>query len=57
MLIENLTVSTTLTSDHYTNYLNLSGNLPEDKDKLIEVVNQALTWDSSQFRPNYIGTQ
>ena len=52
LLIEKVTLSTTLTSDHYTNYLNLSGNLPEEKDKLIEAVKQALTWDSSQFRPN-----
>lgn len=57
LLIENLSISTVLTSDHYTNYLNLSGKLPEDKDRLIEVVNQALTWDSSRFRPNFIGTQ
>lgn len=57
LLIENLSVSTVLTSDHYSNYLNLSGNLPEDKDKLIMAVNQALTWDASRFRPHFIGTQ
>jgi len=57
LLIENLSISTVLTSDHYTNYLNLSGKLPEDKDRLLEAVNQALTWDSSRFRPNFIGTQ
>lgn len=44
-------------SDHYTNYLNLSGKLPQDKDRLLEAVNQALTWDPSSFRPNFIGTQ
>ena len=38
LLIENLTVSTTLTSDHYTNYLNLTGRLPEDKERLLEAV-------------------
>ena len=57
LLIENLSISTVLTSDHYTNYLNLSGKLPEDKDRLLEAVNQALTWDPSRFRPNFIGTQ
>lgn len=57
LLIENLFISTVLTSDHYTNYLNLSGKLPEDKDRLIETVNQALTWDESRFRPYFIGTQ
>ena len=57
LLIENLNVSTMLTSDHYTNYLNLSGQLPEDKEKLLDAVNQALTWDSGRFRPFFIGTQ
>jgi radical SAM superfamily enzyme YgiQ (UPF0313 family) len=57
LLLENLSISTVLTSDHYTNYLNLSGKLPEDKDRLLEAVNQALTWDPSRFRPNFIGTQ
>ena len=57
LLIKNLSISTILTSDHYTNYLDLSGKLPEDKDRLLEEVNQALTWDPSRFRPNLIGTQ
>jgi hypothetical protein len=57
LLIENLSVSTVLTSDHYTNYLDLSGKLPEDKDRLLQAVNQALSWDPSRFRPDFIGTQ
>jgi radical SAM superfamily enzyme YgiQ (UPF0313 family) len=57
LLIDNLHVSTFLTSDHYTNYLNLNGKLPEDKDRLLEAVDQALCWDSSRFRPFFIGTQ
>jgi radical SAM superfamily enzyme YgiQ (UPF0313 family) len=57
LLMENLSISSVLTSDHYTNYLNLSGKLPEDKDSLIERVNQALNWDESRFRPYFIGTQ
>jgi hypothetical protein len=57
LLIENLFISTVLTSDHYTNYLNLSGKLPEDKDRLIQTINQALTRDESRFRPYFIGTQ
>lgn len=57
LLIENLSISTVLTSDHYTNYLNLSGKLPEDKERLIEEIDQALTWDISCFRPDFIGTQ
>ena len=56
-LIENITISTELTSDHYTNYLNLSGHLPEDKERLLDSVHQALTWGPDRFRPNFIGTQ
>jgi radical SAM superfamily enzyme YgiQ (UPF0313 family) len=57
LLIEKLSISTFLTSDHYTNYLNLSGKLPEDKEKLIEEVNMALTWDPNCFRADFIGTK
>lgn len=57
MLIENLNCGTILTSDHYTNYLNLSGHLPEDKDKLIVKIDTALKWDSNQFRSHFVGTQ
>jgi radical SAM superfamily enzyme YgiQ (UPF0313 family) len=57
LLIENLHVSTILTSDHYTNYLNLKGKLPEDKDRLLETVTQALSWNPNRFRPFFIGTQ
>ena len=57
LLLENLRISTALTSDHYSNYLNLSGQLPADKDRLLEAVNQALTWEPSRFRPFFIGTQ
>jgi hypothetical protein len=57
LLIENFSISTILTSDHYTNYLNLAGKLPEDKARRLEAVNQALNWDPSRFRSNFIGTQ
>ena len=57
LLIENLSISTVLTSDHYTNYINLSGKLPDEKDRLLEAVNQALTWDESRFRQHFIGKQ
>ena len=57
LLLENLLCRTILTSDHYTNYLDLSGNLPEDRDRLLAEIDQALNWDSSRFRPLFIGTQ
>jgi radical SAM superfamily enzyme YgiQ (UPF0313 family) len=55
--IENLACRTILTSDHYTNYLNLSGKFPEDKNRLLSEIDRALTWDQSQFRPDFVGTQ
>ena len=57
LLLENLYCHTRLTSDHYTNYLDLSGNLPEDKNRLLDEIEQALTWDAGRFRPFFIGTQ
>ena len=57
LLIENLQCQTILASDHYTNYLILSGNLPEDKDRLLGEIDRALNWDPSRFRPFIIGTQ
>ena len=56
-LLENLQCSTTLTSDHYTNCINLSGRLPEDKKRLLSEIDHALVLDESQFRPFFIGTQ
>ncbi len=57
MLIENISTRTVLTSDHYTNYLNLCGNLPEDKERLIDEIDHALTWAPDRFRRDFIGTQ
>jgi radical SAM superfamily enzyme YgiQ (UPF0313 family) len=56
LLIENITCRTILTSDHYTNYLDLSGKLPEDR-KLLGEITHALSWDESRFRPHFVGTQ
>ncbi len=56
-LLERLACASRLYSDHYTNYLNLEGRLPEDKDRLLAIIDRALTWDDSQFRPFFIGTQ
>ena len=56
-LIENLQCRTILTSDHYTNYLDLAGNLPEDKGRLLDEIDRALNRDPNNFRPFFIGTQ
>jgi radical SAM superfamily enzyme YgiQ (UPF0313 family) len=57
LLIENTSCRTILTSDHYTNYLNLAGRLPEDKERLLVEIDHALSWDESRFRPYFIGSQ
>jgi radical SAM superfamily enzyme YgiQ (UPF0313 family) len=56
-LLEGLTISTTLTSDHYTNYINLCGSLPHDKPRLLQEIRDALRQDEFEFRPFFIGTQ
>jgi len=57
LLIENTRCRTFLTSDHYSNYLDLAGRLPEDKERLLVKIDQALSWDESRFRPCFIGSQ
>ncbi|RLB01579.1 MAG: radical SAM protein, partial [Deltaproteobacteria bacterium] len=57
LLLENLHCKTYLTSDHYTNYINLEGKLPDAKSRLIQQIDSALTWDESEFRPFFIGTE
>jgi hypothetical protein len=44
-------------SDHYTNYVNVSGWLPEDKEAILRTIDESLARDESTFRPFFIGTQ
>jgi hypothetical protein len=57
LLLEGLACPTLLASDHYSNYLNLAGRLPGDKERLLEEIDQALALDERCFRPTFIGTQ
>ena len=57
VLIEGITAKTSLTSDHYTNYINLHGRLPQDRPRLLKEINHALEWKESDFRPFFIGTE
>jgi radical SAM superfamily enzyme YgiQ (UPF0313 family) len=57
LLIDKTTCRTTLVSDHYTNYINLEGSLPDDKAKLINRIDHTLRRDENDFRPFFIGTQ
>lgn len=56
-LISRLECSSTLLSDHYTNYINLQGKLPWDKPKLLQQIDQALELDEGCFRPIFVGSQ
>jgi len=52
-----LTCRTRITSDHYTNYINLDGNLPQDREQLLAKIDEALTWQEEKFRPFFVGKQ
>jgi radical SAM superfamily enzyme YgiQ (UPF0313 family) len=57
LLVKKLQSSSYLTSDHYTNYINLEGKLPEGKKRLLDKINNALKQDEASFRPFFIGTE
>jgi len=57
LLVEALECPTFLTSDHYSNYIDLHGRLPDDRDRLRDELDRALTWDEDRFRPMVVGTQ
>ncbi len=56
-LIEGITATVRLESDHYTNYLNISGNLPEERERMLHVLERAQKRSETDFRPFFIGTE
>jgi len=56
-LLESITAPVRVESDHYTNYINVSGNLPQDREKMLATLKEALTRPESDFRPFFIGTE
>jgi radical SAM superfamily enzyme YgiQ (UPF0313 family) len=56
-LVEAITVPVQITSDHYTNYVNAAGRLPDDKEVILKSLKKHLAQDESAFRPFFIGTQ
>lgn len=56
-LIEGITIATHLVSDHYTNYVNVAGRLPDDKEVILSSLKEHLAKAESAFRPFFIGTQ
>ena len=55
-LIQRVAVPVELASDHYTNYADLSGRLPDDRGRLLREIEAHLRRDEGQFRPFFIGT-
>jgi len=56
-LLERLICRTRIASDHYTNYINLAGELPEDRERLLTQIDHALSLGEDRFRPLFVGTQ
>ncbi len=56
-LVKHINVSSYLASDHYTNYINIEGRLPEEKDRLLHQIRLAIKRDEKTFRPFFIGTE
>ena len=54
-LIKDIRVSSYITSDHYTNYINLEGRLPEEKERLLNEIGESMERDEKSFRPFFIG--
>lgn len=57
LILEHLRVNPLVTSDHYTNYINLEGRLQAGRARLLRKLDAALSREESTFRPFFIGTQ
>lgn len=51
LLVERLTGPTLLLSDHVSNFVNLNGRLPDDRELMLEALDQASEWPLRAFRP------
>ncbi|MBN1105397.1 MAG: radical SAM protein [Deltaproteobacteria bacterium] len=56
-IIRNLDVTSPITSDHYTNYVDVHGKVPQDRDRMLATIENALQMGEEMFRPVYVGTQ
>ena len=56
-MIRLLDARSQLTSDHYTNYLNLEGRLPGCRNRLLAQIDDALKRPETEFRPFFVGDQ
>lgn len=51
LLVERLTGPTLLLSDHVSNFVNLNGRLPDDRELMLEGLDEAAAWPLRAFRP------
>jgi radical SAM superfamily enzyme YgiQ (UPF0313 family) len=51
LLVESLEGPTTLLSDHISNFLDVHGRIPDDKQVMLEAIDEALDWPLERFRP------
>lgn len=56
-IITSLEINSYLASDHYTNYINVEGQLPAAREKILGDIEMALQNSETQFRPFFIGQQ
>jgi radical SAM superfamily enzyme YgiQ (UPF0313 family) len=56
-IVKRLEVSSYLTSDHYTNYINIEGQLPAAKQRMLQIIEAALEKSEEKFRPFFVGEQ
>ena len=56
-LIKQLETPSYVVSDHYTNYMNIEGRLPQDKARLLQEIASDLKRDETSFRPFFVGTE
>jgi radical SAM superfamily enzyme YgiQ (UPF0313 family) len=56
VLIKNLNCNNSMVlSDHISNYWNINGRIPDDRDKMLAEIDKALTIDESRFRTPNLG--
>ncbi len=53
----NLNVTSRIASDHYTNYVDVHGALPRDRNRMLAAIDHGLQTPEHRFRPVYVGTQ
>ena len=56
-IIEHLDVTSSVSSDHYSNYVNLEGVLPWAKEYFLKILKRSQQRDIGEYRPHFIGNE